>query len=109
MEKILCAAIWYKLEDYKVALPKNLDYGIVISGYRHAQCLSIFHNWFYLDYDKSPVQNQARLHFLNNSVQGFLTSQNRFVDREEAYKIAENAAQIVANFYKSELYSESLY
>lgn len=40
-------------------------------------------------------------------IQGFLTSQNKFVDREEAAIIAFNMKQIVEE--KKTLYSEDLY
>lgn len=44
-------------------------------------------------------------------VQGFLTSDNRFVSRTEANKIAFEAMQIPQSVFeaKTELYSEDLY
>jgi len=46
-----------------------------------------------------------------NSIQGFLTNKNRFVDRKEALKIAKDMNQIIIkiNDRKTLLYSEDLY
>jgi len=45
-----------------------------------------------------------------NTIQGFLTSAGRFVNRKEAWRIARNAGQIDDNGgYERELFSEDLY
>lgn len=48
---------------------------------------------------------------LRQAVQGFLIDLNRFVDREEAFKIASSAGQIIRNKPKAItwLYSEDLW
>lgn len=46
---------------------------------------------------------------LGESVQGFLTNLNRFVDRKEGAKIALNNGQIDKLSYGKQLYSEDLY
>ena len=98
MEKILCAAIWYK-EDDKVYVhqPKNINYGYVWCGRRH-------HNIINLRYSllNEPTRSDT-------SVQGFLTNQDRFVDRVEANKIAIEADQVYGNKIGDELISEDLY
>jgi hypothetical protein len=105
-EKILCAAVWYKeipiinkdvpLDRY---LPKNVDKGVVFCGLRHGQCI----------YSKSAVTG-LRDAECGEYIQGFLTNKNRFVDRQEAWKIAEKENQITrqGGTYGT-LYSENLY
>ena len=105
-EYILCAAVWYKeLENIREGLPltsflpKNCDRGIVFCGHRHGQCI----------YTKCAVTGLRDAESGENE-QGFLTNLNRFVDREEAWKIAEKANQIICQSggYGT-LYSEDLY
>ena len=49
-------------------------------------------------------------HKAGESIQGFLTSKNRFVDRKEGAKIALEAKQIKElKFSKTDLYSEDIY
>ena len=43
------------------------------------------------------------------SIQGFLTNKNRFVDREEGMKIAIDANQLISNTTSKILFSEDLY
>lgn len=103
-EKILCAAIWYKgiapLKNPELVIngaPKNIDSGIVICGHRHSNCLyTAVAMW----------GEQAKLNY-NTTVQGFLTSHNRFVERPEAAKIAWEAKQIDREL--DGLMSEDLY
>lgn len=96
-EYILCAAIWCPniIPKKDLYLPINIKEGIVICGRRHHDCLSI------ISYCK-----------LNRTkhVQGFLTSTNHFVTREEAVAIAFNAGQIENTKFNSKLlFSEDLY
>lgn len=103
IEKILCAAIWYKNQPdtnpvYKVS---NIENGVVLCGHRHhsiiGQCVALF--------------NKAQ-HEMGESEQGFLTSKNRFVGRNEAAKIAQASGQInwkMVDFEQVMLYSEDLY
>jgi hypothetical protein len=100
-EYILCAAIWYK--DLKTAkyLPVNTDKGVVVCGHRHAHCIM-------------TTLATTGLRTVGNAedgvgdhVQGFLTSDNRFVDRKEARKIAYQAGQ--TDKTDGDLYSEDIY
>lgn len=108
-EYILCAAIWYKdivstNEDYlriRGMQPYNVDRGIVISGWRHGNCIAL-----------CKAQTGLRtVQFANDGVgeheQGFPTSKNRFVSREEAAKIAFERGQIDKEV--NGLFSEDLY
>ena len=89
MEIILCAAI--KIIDKKDVRGNDLIY----CGYRH-------HNIFWLG-------SEDTVKF--DTVQGFLTSKGRFVDRLEAVEIAVNANQVQREklIAPPNLYSEDLY
>lgn len=102
-ERIICAANWYKDLEFNLDkgipkeqyLPINCDRGIVFSGHRHLQC-------------------QRQMNYVTgkracetDEVQGFLTSKNRFVTREEAAEIADDANQLI--YYTNKLFSEDLY
>jgi len=104
-EYILCAAVWYmeipikKELSFEAAVrPVNCDRGLVFCGYRHAHCMYTMVSVTGLRSVESEV---------GNYVQGFLTSKNRFVDREEGAKIH------IANGHKIDfehrLFSEDLY
>ena len=71
-EIILCAAINYK--------------GIIICGHRHGDCYTVLRDLLskYITPDDLPERED----------QGFLTSFNRYVDREEAFLIAQANDQI---------------
>lgn len=96
-EYICCAAIWYQSGDKFIHTCKNIDKGCVIFGLRH----SIFELFIKL----YPNYKQS-----NDTIQGFLTSHNRFVTRQEGAKIAFEAGQINEEIAKlNYLYSEDLY
>lgn len=106
-ERILCAAIWFKdleLKRPEVLEPRgyrpyNVDRGVVLSGWRHPSCM----------YQMVAIYGK-KMHEVGEKVQGFLTSNNRFVDREEAANVAMLAGQIYdLKFSNTKLYSEDLY
>jgi hypothetical protein len=92
-EYILCAAI-----DYN---------GIIIAGKRHSDC--------YATLKLLSTEFNKKIELPPREKQGFLTSQNRFVDRKEAWKIAKENNQIKYGYDASEdgedsiLISENLY
>jgi len=106
MEKILCAAIWYKDLPARIDipaeiyLPKNLSQGIVFCGHRHVQC----------SYSKYMITGLTNAES-GEHVQGFLTSLNRFVDRKEALVIALRENQVInlSEIRGDNLFSEDLY
>jgi hypothetical protein len=107
-EKIICAAIWYKEIPLKKTipdvLPKNCDRGLVISGHRHGQCMWVMGSLTGL----RSVMNAPD--GVGDYVQGFLTSKNRFVDREEAAQIwLKESPNNKLNYSSTELYSEDIY
>lgn len=88
MEKIKAAAIKYK----------RLDNGKedVVCGANHATCIECF----------SLMDLYQSMRDMDFEQQGFITTEDRFVSREEAYDIADKAGQLE---YKREdriLYSE---
>lgn len=98
-EKIICSANWYKDLPTPVYKPNNIEKGIVFCGHRHVHCL---HQMIAIT---GKRQCEA-----GEEIQGFLTDTNRFVDREEAAKIAIGSGQIKKLKYSSKhLYSEDLY
>jgi hypothetical protein len=103
MERIYCAAIWYKDMPTSKYLPKNIDKGIVVEGHRHADVIRTMMNLL----GKRTCQNGEDC--AGETEQGFVTNKSRFVDRVEAMKIAREANQLIAETTFSELYSEDIY
>jgi len=106
-EKIICAAVWYKElaciypnMSTEVYLPKNIYKGIVFSGHRHGQCI----------FTKCAITGLPDSKTGENE-QGFLTSKNRFVSREEGLEIALRENQIInlKEVRGNRLFSEDLY
>ncbi len=104
-ERILCAAIWYKDLPTQNMLAVNQDKGLLVCAHRHGQCIDI-------------VKSLAGLRTVQfgpdavgETVQGFLTDTNRFVDREEGLRIAKIANQVIDRLGASNtrLFSEDLY
>lgn len=97
-EYILCAAIWFP--EYKTPThgPKNIGNGVVMCGRRHPDIIGTHTS---LTGTSLPAAH----------IQGFLTNKNRFVEREEAFRIASAAQQGKAAGIglRDELYSEDLY
>lgn len=105
-EYIACAAVWYKEIPIKKEIPvestnpKNCPTGLVFCGFRHGQCI----------YTKCAVTGLRDAESGENE-QGFLTSKNRFVTREEALIIALENNQVLdlKEIKGNKLYSEDLW
>lgn len=95
MERILCAAIWFNDKSQHEHQPKNVQSGIVVCGRRHH---NVFATLTALSIDRRNI---------GHAVQGFVTNEDRFVDRKEAAIIAHKAGQIAAQI--NILTSEDLY
>lgn len=102
-EYILCAANWYPDLEFPHAidklspiywLPQNCDRGVVFSGRHHLQCMYQCYQVFGI------VQADV------DEYQGFLTSHNRWVTRDEAGQLAFEAGQIPK---PKHLFSEDLW
>lgn len=105
-ELVLIAAIWYKDLETMVFLPKNINKGVIISGYRHAHCINLLKTISGLRSVKFGPDS------VGESIQGFLTNKDRFVDRLEAMDIAIKAGQVEKENLGNPrigLFSEDLY
>jgi len=127
VESIICSAIHYDNGlHYANQDIYGIETGFVLSGYRHPNILSVlptnpyFLKGMFEKGDKEQIQKYEELNVKYGwqedsltrckTVQGFLTSKGRFVDRKEAWKIALDAGQIDANGgFEKELFSEDLY
>jgi len=103
-EQIICSAIWYKSQPTAKLMPININCGIVLCGHRHPHII----------YQMLALTGLRTVQFGDNAAgdheQGFLTNLNRFVDRKEAWIIAEQANQIInVSGGKGTLYSEDIY
>ena len=100
MEKIICAAIWYKNFDKPIHSPINIDKGVVMCGHRHGHIIG----------QMLSIANLRTCTFAEDAtgefIQGFLTDKNRFLDRNEAHALFILNGGI-PEF--EQLYSEDLY
>jgi len=100
-EKIICAATWYKEFPKQVHGPKNIDKGVVVSGRSHAQIYTALNSLT----GKRECTNAEDC--CGKFEQGFLTTENRFVGRKEAWLIAKENNQISPEgLLRNNLYSE---
>jgi len=88
-EFIICAANRYDDGQKHGHQPINITHGFVVCGRRHHNCISTFAQIVGFPYSEEG----HRIH--RTEVQGFLTNTNRFVTRQQAYKIAFEADQII--------------
>jgi len=96
-EYILCAAIHFDDEQQYVNQPLNITSGFVISGRRHHNCFGT----------AFLIHDQKTTYLKHEKAQGFLTSKDRFVSREEAAIIAFEQGQTIK--LHETLFSEDLY
>lgn len=113
-EFILCAAIWINDHVKHEQQPINISEGFVICGRRHNNCYQTIKCLIgnYNDYIK-------KFNFSDKDYkeqQGFITSLDRYVSREEAWEIAIENNQVVYGLTTSDdgdnekiLISENLY
>ena len=99
-EKILCAAIWFDDDTHHQNQPCNIKQGYVLCGFNHSNIIK----------QLGILSEDWRNILVGNKCLGFLTSHNKFVDRQEAYKIAKRENQIL---YKNndieELHTTDMY
>lgn len=101
-EFILCAANYYNDGKEYIHNPVNIKIGYIICGRRHHNCIQTFAQIYGFPYSKEANIIQQ------TEIEGFLTSKNRFLNREEAYRVAFAAAQCDKKD-NVRLYSEDLY
>lgn len=87
-EYIICAANRYDDGQQHHNQPLNIKHGFVVCGRRHHNCIATFALIHKFPYDEIGKR------VMGTEVQGFLTNTNRFVTRQQAYKIAFAADQI---------------
>jgi hypothetical protein len=104
-EYIICSAIWFQNgEHYPFQNVYGIDNGFVIGSFRHPMAMSVCPENPYLQ-DIRINEGKAALPFewggqwkecgkSKGTVQGFITSYGRFVDRKEAFIMALDAGQI---------------
>lgn len=104
-EYIICAAIHYKDGKVHPHMPKNIETGVVVAGLRHCNAMMTAKAMLGDDvYNKLNIGREG---------QGFITSQNRYVDRKEGFRIAKANNQFIHRCfdddYEGVLTSEDLY
>jgi hypothetical protein len=92
-EFIICSAIWVEDGIKRLHQPSNIESGIVVCGWRHFNCIALI---------KELYPEKLPLH-----VQGFITSDGRFVDRIEGCNLAFLSGQVKQK--DKPLMSEDLY
>ena len=100
-EWIICAAIYWGDDKIRQHQPKNITTGLVVCGRRHHNCFVLLHEIGEIDWTEGYTREGAKV------TQGFMTSSDRFVNREEAADIAFKGGQIDKEC--SVLFSEDLY
>ena len=104
-EWVLCAAIWYKdgTEAPRGMIAQNIDTGVVIGQWRHGNCINVRATnplWNAkklaerLGEDKEMLKTYEDTKKYFEEVDGFITSEGRFVDRWQAMEVAYNAGQV---------------
>lgn len=112
-EFILCAAVWINDGKVYTEQPVNIKVGYVVCGRRHNNCYKT------IDIMKGGLNDYIKSLNLSDEDyhrgQGFVTSEDRYVDRREAWKIALKSGQIKFGKESSDfgedsiLISENLY
>jgi hypothetical protein len=100
-ERVVCAAVHYQDGNKYEHQPRNIESGVVICGWRHHNCLA------------TVFALKPSLKMESATIQGFITTKGRFVDRKEARIVAFKAGQVkdwTSNHRDIlELFSEDLY
>jgi len=93
-EYVICAAIWFNDKKEHLHQPRNIKEGFVICGRRHHNC-----------FITKSLSEYSEIK--GDSVQGFLTSKDIFLDRRQAAELAFKMGQIKRE--TTCLFSEDLY
>lgn len=105
IELIMKLSVWFDDGIVHAHQPINIDIGIVYMGFRHCNCFASVGGLVRERQDAGIYEKE----------QGFLTSHNRFVTREEAAIIALRQDQFASDEEREEvklsgyLYSENIY
>lgn len=101
-EYIICSAIHFNDGNKHEHQPKNITEGFVVCGRRHHNCYTI--TWILKD---NELVTDKMTEANGKAIQGFLTSKDRFLNREQAGKLAYEMKQI--DNPTNCLFSEDLY
>lgn len=85
-EYIICSAVHYDDGIIHQEQPININTGIVVTGRRHNNCFYSLKQM--ASYDESKVTKE-------NTIAGFLTNFDNFLNRKEAFKLAEKNNQLL--------------
>lgn len=96
-EYIMCAANYYNDGKEHLFQPYNIDKGFVVCGWRHSCCGMVY----------MALNKEAKR--WDNCEQGFLTTKNRFLTREEGLKLVRETGQLKGDIIGGELTSEDLW
>jgi hypothetical protein len=113
-ERIACSAIYHNDRRKHGNQPRNIKTGYVTCGLRHSNCWGT--KAAATDLGPSEVRNASgdivnisKTKGYTKPIQGFLTTHNRFLTREESAKVAYLAGQIGDWKPGDSLASEELY
>lgn len=79
VEYVMCSAIWIDDGIDYYYQPYNIDKGLVYCGHRHSCIIQ-----------QIPSEIKKQFH----GIQGFLTTKNRFLTREEALELVKENGQL---------------
>lgn len=94
---IICAAVHFPNGGMYRDQPTNIKEGFVVTGRRHSNCYQVLE------------MMRINIGECDRANEGFLTSDNRFLNRAEAAILAKERGQIIHNYTPEELISENLY
>lgn len=97
IEYVMSAANYYDDGKDHLFKPYNIDKGFIVSGWRHGCCGETY-----------MILNPEATRW-DNCVQGFLTTKNRFLNRDEALELVRETGQLVGGIIGGELTSEDLW
>jgi len=97
IEYVMCAANWIDDGKHYTHKPFNINTGIVFSGWRHG---SIF--------EQSQIGYPFYM-YGDKTIQGFLTTKNRFLNREDALELVKRIGQLTKPLIGGTLTSEDLW
>lgn len=96
-EYVMCAANWIDDGKHYTHKPFNINTGLVFCGWRHSQI-----------FEQTEFQFPS-WKFAEFTVQGFLTTKNRFLDRKDALLLVKDNGQLTKPLLGSVLTSEDLW
>ena len=97
-EYVMCAANYWNDGIDHLYQPYNIDKGFIVGGWRHPNVGQSY-----------MAIADKKVKFWDNCTQGFLTTKNRFLTREEALTLVWDNGQLTRPIIGGELTSEDLW